>query len=340
MAMRTAAVAGAALAARTARYCLVLLAVLSLGSCQVLQFVFGSVFPSTTVLIKGQASLAAQIPSTNNTPFSVRVIETGGFGYVVVIGTLTDTGITAFFFDLNLNPKATYTGLAGNGVGVDSNGLIVVGSLLLNPDLTPHLSGSIAPVSLGSDESAGVDTFEIAVAGNNLAGWSMSGATFNYAVYNNAWANQANTGPLPLSGTISSLQIDAVLDDGGANVILVVSPSTGGNNGNNGNNVTAYFLTVAKATFSYSTLNLLLDSSPHRDNMEGRSFGFAQGSIFAYDVGSSSYVRIDPATASTQASFYSGNDPSNVQFAYRVSGGSFYGYDSKTRQLTMYSAWW
>jgi hypothetical protein len=338
MAMRTAAATRAARAARTARYCLVLFAVLTLGSCQVLEFVFGSVFPSTTVLIKGQASLAAQIPSANNTPFSVRVIETGGFGYVVVIGTLTDTGITAFFFDLNLNPKATYTGLAANGVGVDSNGLIALGSTLLNPDLSPN--GTMpAPSSLGSDSSAGVDTFATAAAGNNLAGWSLSGATFGYSGFNSSWAGVAVAPPV-LSATMSSLQIDAVLDDGGANVVLVISPSSGnGNNGNNGNNVTAYFLTVPKATFP-SGLTNLLDTAPHRDNLDGRSFGFAQTSVFAYDLGSNSYVRIDPATASTQASFYSGTDPSNVQFAYRVSGGSFYGYDSKTRQLTKYSAWW
>lgn len=340
MAMRAARAAGSARAARTAPLVLVLLAVLSLGSCQVLEFVFGSVFPSETVLIKGQASLAAQIPTSNNSPFDVRVVETGGFGYVVVIGTLADTGVTAFFFDLNLNPKATYPNLAANGVGVDASGLIVVGSLLLNPDLTPHLTGTIAPTTLGSYSYPGVDDF---VSGaNNLDSWSMSGATLNYTAYNTAWTSTLAIVGFPvLSTSISSLQIDAVLDDGGANVILVISPSTNnGNNGNNGNKVTAYFLTAAKATFSQATLTGLLDTSPHRDNLDGRSFGFAQGSVFAYDLGSSSYVRIDPATASTQASFYSANDPSNAQFAYRVSGGSFYGFDSKTRELTMYSAWW
>ena len=334
MAMSASWSAKAGAAARTARLLIIMAAVLTLGSCQVLEFVFGSVFPATAVLIKGQVSLAGKIPSTNNNPFTVRVIETGGFGYVVVAGSLADTGNTAFFFDLSLNKKGTFTNLAASGVGVDASGLIAVGSLLLNPDLTQN--GTMPGTSsLGSNDTAGVDTF--ASSGSNIASISVSGSTLNAATYNSTW-----TGAGSLSATISatqtSLQVSAVLDDGGSHVILVLIPSTG--NGGDESKVTAYFLKVAKGSFNAASLTNLLDASPHRDNMDGRSFGFAQGSIFAYDSGSSGYVRIDPATASTQARFYSGSDNGNTQYAYRVSGGSFYGYDSKARTLTKYSAWW
>ena len=155
------------MAMRSVRRAAVLLAVLSLGSCQVLEFVFGSVFPTTTTLIKAQVSLANRIPSNNTSPFAVRVLETGGFGYVVVVGTLPDTGITAFFYDLNLNPKATYTQLAAPGVVVDTSGLIVVGSLWLNPDLTPSGTGTISPSSLGSFWNAGVDGFVASTSNMN-----------------------------------------------------------------------------------------------------------------------------------------------------------------------------
>ncbi len=322
------------MAMRAALLPAVLLAVLSLGSCQVLEFVFGSIFPSTTTLIKAQANLSSQIPAANASTFTIRVLETGGFGYVVVVGTLPDTGITAFLYDLNLNPKATYTGLSGPGVMVDASGLIIVGSHKLNPDLSPAGTGSISPVSLGSSGSGGVDGF--VSSGININGVATSGATLNRSAYDATWAQLALPAASVISATQSSLQVNAVLDDGSLSVILVISP-TGGNN----NKVTGYFLTAAKSNFTAAgVLTGLLDVSPHRDNLDRESFGFAQGSIFAYDVDSSSFLRIDPATAATQASFSSGTDPDSTRFAYRVSGGSFYGFDTKTRALTMYTAWW
>jgi hypothetical protein len=59
----------------------------------------------------------------------------------------------------------------------------------------------------------------------------------------------------------------------------------------------------------------------------------------AYDKGSSRYVRIDPANASTQKSLYS-TSPSNTRFAYRIGGGEFYTFNTDSRILTKYVAWW
>ena len=321
------------MAMRAARLSTVLVVVLALGACKVLGFIFGSIFPATTTLITAQASLSSQIPSGIGGSFGVKVVETGGFGYVVVVGSLPATGTTAFFYDLDLNLKATFTNLASSGVMVDSSGVLVVGSLHLNPaDLSPAGTGTI-PFSLGSPGNSGVDGF--VSGGSNLAGFGINGATLNWQSYPSGWTSPTNFSAT-LSSMQSGLQVTAVLDDGGVNVILVVSPGGGG--GNNNNTVTGYFLTVAKSSFSPTTN--LLDVSPHRDNLYRGSFGFVQGSIFAYDTGSSSFVRIDPSTGATQSEFSSGNESSETTYAYRVGGKSFYGFDSKTRQLTRYSAWW
>ena len=76
---------------RPLRAALTLLAVLSLGSCSVLQFVFGSVFPSNVMLAKARADLSSQIPAGSGFAFHLRVVESGGYGYVVVIGSLAST---------------------------------------------------------------------------------------------------------------------------------------------------------------------------------------------------------------------------------------------------------
>ena len=324
------------MAMKALRVTAALLAMFFLVSCQVLEFIFGSIFPSTVTLIKAQVDLSGRIPDSSNGSSSggkvnVKVVESGGYGYVVVTATLASTGITAFFYDFDLNLKATFTGLAASGVMADAGGLIVVGSLHRNPDLSPAGTGTISPVSLSPFGGSGVDGF--VSSGSNMEGLGMSGATLNITSYNAAWTTPSPSSYV-ISTTQSSLEIEAVFDDGGLNVILVLCPP-GGNNGN----VTGYFLTVAKNNFTVAGLTNLLDISPHRDSLDGGSFGFSQGSIFAYDTGSSSFVRIDPATTSTQGSF-SGSDPSSTRFAYRVSGGSFYGFDTKTRLLTKYAAWW
>jgi len=97
---------------------------------------------------------------------------------------------------------------------------------------------------------------------------------------------------------------------------------------------------MRRVIFPTSVPNGGLDTSPHRDNLDTQSFGPAQGSIIAYDKGSSSFVRIDPTTGATQSSFHSASDPSQTRFAYRIGGGSFYGFDATSRVLTKYTAWW
>jgi hypothetical protein len=329
------------MAMKAARLAAALLAVLSLGSCQVLEFIFGSVFPSTTVLIKAQADLSGRIPDSSNSsvPIKVRVVESGVYGYVVVTASLASTGNTAFFYDLNLNPKTTFTGLAGTGVMVDSNGFIALGSQLLNPaDLSA--AGSITNGAfLSSAGSSGVDGFVATFAGmtTQVVNFSTGAGALTYWTYVVAWPPPGTSTTTPvLSSSISNLQLYAVLDDGNpsGNVILVAGPS---NNGGN-DTTTSSFMTISKPGFALPPG--ILDSSPHRDNLEIESFGFAQGSILAYDKSSSSFVRIDPASGAIQSSFYSGTDPSQARYAYRISGGSFYGFDTKTRVLTKYAAWW
>jgi hypothetical protein len=138
-----------------------------------------------------------------------------------------------------------------------------------------------------------------------------------------------------ISTSLTNLQVTAVLDDGvaGGNVIVVI------NQQNNDNSATCYFLQTAKVNFT-TAISLSMDTAPRRDSLDKNSLGYAQGSLFAYDTSSSSFVRIDPTTGGIQGSFFVGSDPSETRFAYRAGGGSFYGFDTKSRVLTKYTAWW
>jgi hypothetical protein len=312
--------------------------VLFLGSCGVLQFIFGSVFPSTLMLAKAQADLSGQIDPGLGNSFSVRVVETGGYGYVVVVGSQPTTGSIAIFYDLNLNLKGTITitGLpvgASAGVMADASGKINAGGTLINADLSSPVAGSPVVSYTGG---VGNDGF-VANTLNIISISSGGSNTLSYWHYASDWTGGAQVAPLPtLSSSLYNLQNDAVLDDGNSagNVILVIRQSGGGDN------VTRYFVTIPKTAFTTTVPSGLLDLAPHRDNLDRDTLGFANGSIFAYDRGSSSYIRIDPADGSIQSSLYSSVGPRETRFAYRASGDSFYGFDTKSRVLTKYAAWW
>ena len=322
------------MAMRTLRTICVLAAMLSLGSCQVLAVVFGSVFPSTTTLLKAQADLSGLIPSDSGGSFHVRVVESQGYGYVVVVGN-PQSGSEAFFYDLDLNQKATFTsGLAGDAMMVDASGNIVLGSLLLNP-ANLKIVGTTNAANLNSPNGGGVDGFVDTLANVQITAFGINSSnTLNYASFTTAWTF-ISSHITTLSSSLSNLQIDAILDDGNpsGNVTFVVGPQA------NNNTARCYFFSTAKSNFTVATN--VLDSSPlYRDNLYTNSFGYAQGSIFAYDSGSGSFVRIDPSTGSTQNSYYDASASSNSCFAYRTSGGSFYGFDTNTRVLKKYGQWW
>ncbi|HVP19897.1 MAG TPA: hypothetical protein VMU36_12970 [Spirochaetia bacterium] len=322
------------MAVRVLRPAFLLAAAVSLGSCQVLEFVFGSVFPAETTLVKAQADLSSQIPANMGTAFNVRVVEPAGYGYVVVIGNAS-SGNSAYFYDLDLNFKASFSGFGGNGVLVDPSGNIAMGSYILDPATlvqTGTLSGGVTP--LNASAQGGVDGFVVTSSSVVADVYIANGTTtLNSSTYTPWTASLPNTA---VSISTSGLQLDAVLDNGNQspNVTLVVSPSSS----NNQSRATCYFVTTAKSTFPTGIPSA--DTSPRRDNLETGTIGWAQGSIFAYDSSSSSFVRIDPSTASIQNSLASSTDPSETRYAYRIGGGSFYGFNTKSRVLTKYTQWW
>lgn len=315
------------------------LSVLALGSCHVLEFIFGSVFPSTTQIIKAQADLSSQISSTDGSAFDLRVVTSGSAGYVIVIGPASGSAYdVAYVYDLDLNMKQVERNLISNsGVMLDaaSPGHLVLGSRLLNfSDLS--LATTIS-VSIARNGRRGVDGF--VSSGSNIFDVQASGSALSCSGMNSAWTNSlVIPTPPSLSAVQTNLNISALLDDGdpSGNVYLVVSPS-----GGNDNTPTAYFLTIPKADFTSGSIpSNLLDSSPHRDSLYSSMFGFAQGSIFAYDKGSSSFVRINPADASIQGTFSTQQKSSETRFAYAPGGGAFYSFDPRTRVLTKYASWW
>jgi hypothetical protein len=287
--------------------------------------------------------LSKLIPLDNNSSSYLRIVETGGHSYVVVTGSTALEGNYAYFYDLDLNlklPLSKTSAPTGTGVMVDSNGNIALGgSIYSAADLS--LIG-LNPVSaiVYTQGNSGID----GIVGNssNAIGFYCPGgsSTFSYTVYT-GWAPPPTQFTPILSSSMSNLRINALLDDGNStgNLILVISQSS---NNNNNNTATCYFVTIAKSaiTVAAPVANYLLDAAPHRDNLDTESFGFANGSVFAYDASSSSYVRINPADGSIQNSYYSGTKTEQPRFAYRADGGSFYGFDKKSRILTKYTAWW
>lgn len=318
------------MAMRTFRTIAICAAMLSFGSCGVLQYIFGSVFPTTLMLAKAQADLSGKIDEGLGNNFSVRIVEVAGNSYVVVEGSTPENKKTFFFFDrdLELQRIITLPSTSGNGIMADANGInINAGGTWLNPaSLSTEGTGDF----VSYNGTAGNDGF--VASGTNITGFNFqSGAILNYSVGVTQHSSPS------LSSSMSDLRIDAVLDDGDSTgyVTFVVSQSN-----DNEDDATRYFLTILKSKFPSDSLTTgLLDSAHNRDKLERDSFGFADGSVFAYDRGSSRYVRIDPKDASDQDSLYSIRPP-DTRFAYRISGGEFYGFDTKSRILTKYTAWW
>jgi hypothetical protein len=292
------------------------------------------------MLAKAQADLSGMIPSGDGDSYHVRVAESGGYGYVVVIGNQS-SGSVAFIYDLNLNLLKTISVTAGNGVVVDTAGNIAIGSQLLTPGtLAPSsvlLNGFfINSINTNSGDAGGVDGFinsSPSVVVNLSYNGESSILSGTACSVTSTWTQSSLMGTA-LSTTIFNLQVSALLDDGvGTDNLIAVLRTSGGNNNNN---ITCYFVPVSKATLSGGPI----ETSPSRANLESSSLGFANGCIMAYDLSSASFVRINPTDGSIQSSFYSATDPSNTTFAYRVHGGSFYGFDQKSRILTEYGAWW
>jgi hypothetical protein len=318
------------------RTILVSLVVLILGSCDALQVIFGSVYPATLALAKEQADLSHKIDSGSGESFQLRVIETGSYGYVVLEGGESEGKKTFFFYDLDLGFKKSFTFPVanGNGVMIDSGGKINAGGTLLNP-ATLKTTGASGTV-LYNNGGAGNDGF--LASSSEVTGFNFqSGSSIlNYSIGGSQLSSPA------LSTSLSNLQVDAVFDndpsDSTSSVVIVVSQS-GGND--NSDDAARYFLTFSKNDFigSLSTAQGLLDTAPSRSKLLRESLGFADGSIMAYEGGAARYVRIDPADASIRGSLYS-TKSKNARFAYRIGGGEFYGFDTDSRILTKYVAWW
>jgi hypothetical protein len=324
---------------RAARIITVLAAVLTLGSCQVLEFIFGSVFPATVGLAKAQTDLSAQIDQNSASAFHLRVVQSGSNGYVIVIGNPGGTGTVAYVYDLNLSLKATLTSAAGDGVLVDGGGFIVVGSVEYDPATLSAQATPILNTLYSNGTGGGGDG--VTVAGTTECinfNFTSGTSTLNYGNAAYPWTAAASI-PVAFTGGINGLFIDAILDDGKAAGTLTVAVHQSSSSGKG--TATCYFLTTAKSNYAAGGVPLtLLSTAPSLPNIVTGCIGFAQGSIIAYDGSAGRFLRVDPATGSVQASFYSGTDMSNTRLGYIVTGGYFYGFDTKTRMLTKYAAWW
>ncbi len=329
------------MAIRLFRIVVLILAVLLLGSCNVLQFIFGSVFPATLALVKAQTDLSKLIPANNNGSTYLRLAEVGGHSYVIITGSPSPSKYFAYFYDSDLNLTKSLTGASaplGTGVMVDASSLIAVGNKLFN---TADLSLATAiPATVYAQGNSGTDGF--VYSGSNYIGIIISSPpatnTLTYSFLAGDWSSGSQT-TKTLSANTFGLQLNAVFDDGAGNVIMVISQGSSG--GNNNDTVNAHFVTVPKSAFTGTFPTNPYDSAPQRDNLVSESFGFANGSIFAYDSKASSLVRINPADASTQNSLPLGsNNKGQVKYAYSLSGGTFYTFDTDARILTKYVAWW
>ena len=336
---------GRSLAMRAAAPLIVVAAVLTLGSCQVLEFIFGSVFPATVGLTKARADLSGTIDSSSAGAFNLRVVQSGSNGYVILVGNPGGISTTAYVYDLNLNPVTTLTGLTGDGVLVDVNGNIDICSNAYSPTTMANLGalgGSIYSYNPGGvDGLQNTGTSELVNLNFTQGTTTLNFVSATSAVPPASWTFPAPTAVQTFTGSVSSLQLNAVFDDGNpsGNAILVVSQPTSG--GNNGNAATCYFMTTLKANFPAGAVPpTLLSSSPSLDNIETQCVGYAQGSIIAYDAKAGQFLKVDPASGSIQKTFYTGSDMSNTRLGYLVAGGYFYGFDTRSRVLTKYATWW
>ena len=327
--------------------------VLSLAACDAAVFVLDSVFPATTTLQSGRADLSGVIGSGEGDSFKLRVVEGATKTWVVLMSTggSGTGGARAYIYDTSLTLLKSLTGKLSNGVVFDGSGvmydgindLVMIGNVELEPaDLsvssTQPPSGFTLP---GVGGNAGVDGFFSRTDGYNVTDIGIEQGTSNLdsTVYNGTWNSLARPASYPptLSSASGGYTLQAVLDDGRSmgTVYLAISKQD--------NEVTLYFVNLAKTAFSSLGGADTLDSAPHRDNLQFKSLGFAQGCITGLDSVTNSFVRIDPETMATKGSFYSPSGPGNsssIRYAYRTDGGSFYSWDPNTRVITELTAWW
>jgi len=321
---------------RAMRAAALLTAALALGSCQVLEFMLGSVFPASVTLLKASADLSGKIPASKSDAMRLRVVESGGKTYVIVVGTLPGgTTATAFIYDDKLSFRKKLASLSGDGVMVDGSGSIVVGNTLLSPsDLA--VTGSLPAIILSSNGvPCGVGGF-LDSSSNEIVNVFITEVPSNqlsYLVYAPGWGTLINSP----SDAISDNRLDGVFDDAGAGTVVLATHNGGGNQDKG---VTCHFVTIPKDDFSSGLTAGDLTLSASRDDLLAASIGFVKGSILAYDVKTSSFVRLNPATGSTRDSFAAGTDFSSMVFAYPPSGGSFFAFDTDKRVLTKYAQWW
>lgn len=327
------------MALKTIKAAAVLGAALALGSCQVIDFLTGSVFPSTATLLKATADLSDKIPSYLNNPMHLRVVESATNTYVIVIGKLpTDATYTAFVYDASLSYKGKVTSLDGDGVMVDASGDIVLGDTRLNPSDLSSL-GITGFVLSSNGVAGGTDGFLIPTAPPlQAANIRLDSTSLSYTLYDSLWLSELPQTVSASSGT--SFNLDAILDDPAGGSVILVAEQQNGNGSDNG--VTCYFATIPKAgLLPPPVISDFFDIATRRDNLSATSIGFVDGSILAFDKKSNSFVRIDPRSGSTKDSFStSSNLGDNTTYAYLAEGGSFFVFDSKARVLSKYAQWW
>jgi hypothetical protein len=330
------------MAVRVLRAAVLLALALCLGSCNVLQFIFGSVFPSTTTLLQSRADLSAKIASGGGGSYNLHVLESQGFGYVVLdSGTI---GAPIYIFDLSLNLKKVLTGLASSGAIVDGfTGDIVIGDVAMNPaDLSAAATQPPAGFGTGSQGSAGSDGFFTGPGGFNVSNLYIgSGAsTLSFSIFTAAWAGTPVSPGPALSAVQSLMTLSATLDDGNTadDIILAVTLLNGAQL------PSTYFLQMPRSDFTAAPGGAgVLDTSPHRDGLLSNTIGYSGGELVAWDTATQSFVRMDPVTLKTMASFYAPADKNSMaklRYAYRAGGGGFYAYDPDGRVITGYSTWW
>jgi hypothetical protein len=335
--------------ARAAAVCIL---VLSLGSCEVAQFLLGTVFPPTTTLQRGEADLSGAIASGDAGSFSLKVVDAGKVSYLVLLGTPGSTNVaTAYIYSLGLDQKKTLTGklpsgtvFSGSGVMYDRlNDLIAIGNAELSPSDLAVAAELPSGLSINRSGSAGVDGFSDTDTPLNIVSFGIPQGTSNLmsGAYDTSWTGITRTAgafPPGLSSTTDGYSLSGVFDDGDptGNVILAIQREN--------SSVTTYFVTIPKNGFGTDPAGAgLLDSAPHRDDLQANTLGFAQGAFTGFDTVARSFVRVDPVTMATKESFlepFSTNNVSKLSFAYPVAGGSYYVWDPDTRLITEFAAWW
>ena len=331
---------------RPLRFFAIIILILPLSACI---FVM-SVFPTTLSQVVARADLSAVIPANTGSQYQPFIVTPSGGEFVLLMRTNGGPDPVTIVMDSNLKVIQTYSLSQLNGWGYDGIGY----RPMLNAEGTVEFSniafstGDLSTVnhnaSFGGHPSViGPGFGSPTGTANDINFTTGTGNTLSYAQWSWFYAPfEFNSNPAVVNATGGNYRVVAVYDvddtPAAGEVVLVLSDQ--------GNSSNVYFVAIPLVDIVTPPGNVsspLLSNYPYKtlSNVDAFSVGFAGDSLVAYSNDSNSFKRYSVTPPFNEIGNLSADkSKSQLQYAYKTTGGYYVVYDQSARTLTKVANWW